>query len=273
MGRRRSESLAQVFLQLPWWVGLMVAAVVYFLFTIVAPALVPQPNLYAPMLAEASRQWGRILAGILVLLSIGSAIRAFLSRRLLDAQSSIDSIRSLSWRQFEVLVAEAFRRRGYTVLQNGGGGADGGVDVVLLKNGQRFFVQCKQWKARQIGVTTVRELKGVIATSGAAGGFVVSSGSFTPDARAFASNANIELIDGPALLEMVEEVKSSAGPSGAPKSHALQAAPIVSAAIANPTCPKCGSSMTKRTARRGPNAGGEFWGCSSFPKCRGAVGM
>jgi hypothetical protein len=54
MGRRRSESLAQVFLQLPWWVGLMVAAVVYFLFTIVAPALVPQPHLYAPMLAEAS---------------------------------------------------------------------------------------------------------------------------------------------------------------------------------------------------------------------------
>jgi hypothetical protein len=97
--RRRGESRPQIFLQLPWWVGLIAAAVVYFLFTIVAPALVPQPNLYAPILAEASRQWGRILAAILVLLSIGSAVRAFFSRRLLDAQSSIDSIRSLGWWQ------------------------------------------------------------------------------------------------------------------------------------------------------------------------------
>jgi len=224
--------VAQVFLLLPWWVGLIAAAVVYLLFTIVAPALFPQTNQFAPVLGEAARMWGRILAGILVLLSIGSAVRAFFSRRLLDGQSSIDSIRSLSWRQFEVLVAEAFRRRGYTVLENGGGGADGGVDVVLLKGGRKFFVQCKQWKARQIGVTTVREFKGVIATSGASGGFVVSSGSFTPDARAFASNASIELIDGPALLKMVEEVETSASPSGASKSRATQSPLAVSAAAA-----------------------------------------
>lgn len=35
------------------------------------------------------------------------------------------------------------------------------------------------------------------------------------------------------------------------------------------TCPKCGSSMVKRTARRGRNAGGQFWGCSRYPSCRG----
>jgi len=33
-------------------------------------------------------------------------------------------------------------------------------------------------------------------------------------------------------------------------------------------CPKCGSRMVLRTAKRGANAGGKFWGCSSFPKCR-----
>ncbi|HTP11382.1 MAG TPA: type I DNA topoisomerase, partial [Anaerolineae bacterium] len=31
-----------------------------------------------------------------------------------------------------------------------------------------------------------------------------------------------------------------------------------------PTCPKCGSPMIKRTGPRG-----EFWGCSTFPKCKG----
>lgn len=34
-------------------------------------------------------------------------------------------------------------------------------------------------------------------------------------------------------------------------------------------CPSCGSSMVRRTARRGPNAGNAFWGCSRYPGCRG----
>ncbi|HET7315167.1 nuclease-related domain-containing protein [Salinisphaera sp.] len=33
-------------------------------------------------------------------------------------------------------------------------------------------------------------------------------------------------------------------------------------------CPKCGSSMVLRTAKRGANAGNQFWGCSTYPKCR-----
>ncbi|MBN2702264.1 MAG: topoisomerase DNA-binding C4 zinc finger domain-containing protein [Methylothermaceae bacterium] len=34
-----------------------------------------------------------------------------------------------------------------------------------------------------------------------------------------------------------------------------------------PQCPPCGSEMVLRTARRGKGA--RFWGCASFPKCRG----
>lgn len=34
------------------------------------------------------------------------------------------------------------------------------------------------------------------------------------------------------------------------------------------TCPKCGSDLVIRTARKGPNAGSTFLGCSAFPKCR-----
>lgn len=36
----------------------------------------------------------------------------------------------------------------------------------------------------------------------------------------------------------------------------------------NPTCPRCGNAMLIRTAKRGPNSGGQFWGCSAFPRCR-----
>ena len=42
-----------------------------------------------------------------------------------------------------------------------------------------------------------------------------------------------------------------------------------SSSSSNPNCPKCGSNMVRRVARRGYNAGGQFWGCSSYPSCRG----
>jgi four helix bundle suffix protein len=34
-----------------------------------------------------------------------------------------------------------------------------------------------------------------------------------------------------------------------------------------PSCPKCGKPMIKRVAKKGINAGNEFWSCSSYPEC------
>ena len=33
-------------------------------------------------------------------------------------------------------------------------------------------------------------------------------------------------------------------------------------------CPRCGSKLVLRTAKKGDNAGNQFYGCSTFPKCR-----
>ena len=35
------------------------------------------------------------------------------------------------------------------------------------------------------------------------------------------------------------------------------------------TCPSCGGRMVRRQARRGRNAGGYFYGCAAYPRCRG----
>ena len=35
-----------------------------------------------------------------------------------------------------------------------------------------------------------------------------------------------------------------------------------------PTCPRCGKPMVLRTARKGRNAGSQFWGCSGYPECK-----
>jgi ribosomal protein S27AE len=38
-----------------------------------------------------------------------------------------------------------------------------------------------------------------------------------------------------------------------------------------PRCPKCGNEMVLRTAKHGDHQGGQFWGCSKYPQCRGIL--
>lgn len=38
---------------------------------------------------------------------------------------------------------------------------------------------------------------------------------------------------------------------------------------APPACPLCGSLMALRTAKKGPRAGAQFWGCAKYPSCKG----
>jgi restriction system protein len=42
---------------------------------------------------------------------------------------------------------------------------------------------------------------------------------------------------------------------------------------AAPVCPACGTAMMLRTARKGPRAGSQFWGCTGFPECRKTVAV
>lgn len=39
------------------------------------------------------------------------------------------------------------------------------------------------------------------------------------------------------------------------------------------SCPICSSEMVIRTARRGKNAGNQFWGCTNYPRCKGIVNI
>ena len=42
---------------------------------------------------------------------------------------------------------------------------------------------------------------------------------------------------------------------------------------AAPVCPVCAKPMSLRTARKGRNAGTQFWGCSAYPACKGIRGL
>lgn len=142
----------------------------------------------------------------------GAILSVFNSKKrskLLDEQSSFESIRSMSWQNFELLVGEAFRRQGYQVRELGGGGPDGGVDLLLFKDGKKSIVQCKRWKTYSVGVSPVRELYGVMVAAHAQESIFVSSGQYTNEAKQFAKGKPIHLIDGHALLKLVQKVQGN----------------------------------------------------------------
>ena len=184
MARRRKssplEDFLEVFALLPWWAGVIMAMVCYVILHRWAqpvPVAAFQPGSVA---TTAVRSAGATLAGyaqyiVPALCLIGAGMSAWRrkARRTLAGNvaqaKGADALDGISWREFEVLVGEAFRLQGFRVLETGGGGADGGVDLVLTRGGEKFLVQCKQWKAFKVGVDVVRELYGVMAARGATG--------------------------------------------------------------------------------------------------------
>ncbi len=269
MGRNKQspiEDLIEITSKLPWWVGVVLALVAYVglhSVSVSEATAVAQPGKMGELVKQTLFQTlatvGQYLLPFAFLVGAVTSAYGRGKRNKLHEQVANNPERAvlngMSWKEFETLVGEAFRRKGYSVLEVGGGGADGGVDLVLLKGKESFLVQCKQWKAYKVGVDVVRELYGVMAAKGATGGFVVTSGTYTDDAKAFASGQNVTLIDGKELHALIRGV-------GVPAASSGQAANT-------PACPVCQSTMVKRTAKRGANAGNEFWGCSRYPDCKG----
>lgn len=289
MARRNNQGVADdligITARMPWWVGVALAVVSYLVLHTFAqrPLPVVQPGVATDLMFAVIWQGlatgGQYLLPFIFLIGAAvSAIRRRQAGQLHDAAASrADGVAQMTWREFETLVGEYFRRQGFTVADNGGGGPDGGVDVLLQKGSDRYLVQCKHWRALRVGVEPVRELYGVMAAQRVAGGFVVTSGSFTDEARRFAEGREIELIEGKTLQRGVRAQAAQAAASRATGQRAMPAqpaepVPALEPAVGSvPNCPLCSAPLTLRQARNGSAPGKQFWGCSRYAqtKCRG----
>jgi len=301
MAKKTSNLEALIFLasKLPWWISTLLAiASAAWLHSVASaplPTTVDMRHMDTVLTTSAFRGMATFGQFFVPLIFIGGAIASMFKRRkrrhLLDSVTTPGghTLLSISWHDFELLVGEALRRRGYAVQETGANGPDGGVDLIARKDGEMYLVQCKQWRSVQVGVPVVRELYGAMAAEGAVGGFVVTSGTFTQPARAFASGRNVQLVDGAGLKQWIAETKKP-GPQPsvevvAERVEPLNVAPVVEAPAVKqisrqavpevkiepkaPACPFCKKPMVTKLARTGKNAGGNFWGCIDYPKCRG----
>ncbi len=197
----------------PWWVGVALAAGSWMGIVHILPDALAGLPLAGPGLAGLMDRFAwapaTAVAALFLLWALASWRHGRRKRRRLDTRTGVASIRSLSWREFEELVAEAFRREGYRVEENVKAGADGGVDIRLRRGGKLFLVQCKSWNRNRVGVGVVREMCGVMMDEGAAGVVIVCSGGFTRDAWGFAKGKPVRLVGGRALMEMIAGVRRS----------------------------------------------------------------
>ncbi len=282
MGRRRKSGLDEV-ASWPWQMGILAGIAAFLLIRYGIGAWLSTAG--GPLLGSVGQQIGSITAPFAWIVMFACWLAAAVSwanarkrRSLHDTRSDLDSLADISWREFEMLVGESFRRQGYDVLETGLGGKDGGIDLIVSKGGRRELVQCKQWNRRQVGVATVREMWGLVDHHRADAVHVVSVGGFTADAARFASGKPIHLITGPELLDRIRAAQTGAATAFAPAPPPTpatepHAGPIETPRHANPrghtpTCPACAGAMVVRHNRRTREP---FWGCARYPQCKGTA--
>ena len=258
--RSQNESLFFLLAGFPWWVSVLFAAFVYVILKF-GIGWYAGDHLFLSGVANGIAPGAPYFAGLFLIPAVLSIVARLGRRELLNQNTSLDSIRALSWQEFEMLCGEAFRRQGYAIRENGLGGADGGVDLFIRKKGQTHLVQCKHWKQQKVGVKEVRELFGIVTAQRAASGILISTGHFTVDARAFAEDKPIDLINGPALVNLIGNVEvpeKTGSAASQPRPQALPLKPVA------PACPRCGQPTQLKTAQRGQYQGQQFWGVRNF---------
>lgn len=124
----------------------------------------------------------------------------------------------LTPRQFEEVVAEVFRKKGFKVDITKRT-RDGGKDIIAIQTDSlglenKYFIECKRYSEKnKISVDIVRSLYGVHNTAdGPNKSIIVTTSTFTTDARKFVkqeipSSWHLDLVDRELLTSWLKEYK------------------------------------------------------------------
>lgn len=137
--------------------------------------------------------------------------RFIASREILENLNASDNLATMDWEDFEHLVRELFAK------VFGGEGSevrvtqasrDRGVDAIAFDpdpiRGGKFVIQAKRYNI-VVPVSAVRDLYGTMINEGAAKGILVTTSHYGNDAREFAKDKPITLIDGANLVQMFQQ--------------------------------------------------------------------
>jgi hypothetical protein len=170
-----------------------------------------------------------------------------------SAKSIRSALDEIDWFQFEKFCAALLRADGFVVERKGGAHPDGGVDLVVEKQGVRALIQCKHWRTWVVQEKVIREMLGSMTHFKVTQGAIYTLKGWTAPAANFAAQHAITLVNGSELAASAVQQLSGAKLDELLKSGVHH-------------CPKCESPMVERSG-----AFGSFWGCSTYPRCRGKL--
>jgi restriction system protein len=124
----------------------------------------------------------------------------------------LDCLLKMKPAAFERLCQRILKDSGFIKVEVTGRSGDGGIDGigVLRLNLLSFhvFFQCKRWKG-SVGASAIRDFRGAMVGR-ADKGLVMTTGSFTTDARKEATRDGapaIDLVDGETLCELLKKLQ------------------------------------------------------------------
>jgi restriction system protein len=127
------------------------------------------------------------------------------------ADLKLAQLASLTPESFEEFVAELFEALGYDVEQVGGSGDEGADLRLRRRDGLLGVVQCKYHKRGVVGSPVLQKFLGTIHHTLSHKGFFVTTSTFSLAAEKFAAEHPIELVDGPRLIELVNQALGTKG--------------------------------------------------------------
>jgi len=203
---KKNLTILDFLAQLPWWIPVAFSASFYLLLKFAVPYFDTQSTL----VNEANMSLGPLLAPMIALAILSpvsfSLFQSKRKKKLCCLKDDIQSIQEIPWQQFKEMVAEAYRRSGYIIMENSSFTADPRVDMVIRKSANLYVVQCRYWQNRKLGIREVKNLLALMHEKQACGAFLLTTGVFSSEARHYAVSRPINLLDGIELVELLGKV-------------------------------------------------------------------
>ena len=175
------KSLFAVLLRSPWWVSFAVAIAVG----------VACFNLFPTRFAMVGALSGMPFA----LIGCIALYRQWGAPNPARIDEMLQTLSSMSARDFSSALEAAFVKDGYVVSRVAGTGAD----LSISKAGRTSLVSGKRWKAASHGIEPLRELAGAMEAQDASRGIYVAVNALGDAARTFASKNSIRVMQGTEL--------------------------------------------------------------------------
>lgn len=132
-----------------------------------------------------------MIIGLVIIAAIICLIISVHTKKAVE-EGRFSSFEGMDGHQFEHVIAQNLKKWGYIVEVTPGSG-DYGVDIIVLKDGKKVGIQCKNWAA-PVGVKAVQEVYSGGVYWGCSEFWIMGRSGYTRSCREMAKKLGVKLL-------------------------------------------------------------------------------